>query len=186
MSELRKQTRWTGEYRGVSFEIHHYPERDEGRGGWTFYLYLGLDRIPDTELAASAWLKPIKDKKDRVFYDYSDSWLASLDWHYGITFYEKVGGFDGAMKRIKVGCDYMHYWDEGSRDSYNQNWLQSDAEKAIDSFLAMVPDYKLHCPYIGGYWLPTEGKVISKGFFVSNKGLEWDKATYPEEPELRD
>jgi hypothetical protein len=193
MSALSKDFRhidvWRGTYRGVGFEINHWEDIiPEGLSEyyhqphhWTYYLFISPDRIPDKELAEQFWLPPqdLSDAPGRVHYQYSyDTPVADLNWHCGITFYEKLHGFDGAQRVIKAGCDYSHYWDEGK--TYDISLVTSDVYTAIDSFKEMVPDYKWLCRTVGGFWLPSEGLVSPDGNdFISKAGIEWYEEHYP-------
>ena len=146
MSELSKNVRYAGKYKGINFEIQNFKigEKD----CWTFYLYIQLDRCPEA-IADRLCLKAT----DTYFggtadYDYySEPLISGIEWHCGCTYYSKERGFDGEKMVIKIGCDYQHYWDEGH--IYDEHRLELDAKFAIDSFLNMVPDYKLHCGYCG-------------------------------------
>lgn len=168
-------TKWGGTFRGVSYEIMRGDmpwRREDKKEAWCFYLYIVLNRIPNTEYADSLWLPGTQNEKGRVSYKYSDSAIANLDWHCGCTFYQKMGGHDGESRIVKAGCDYGHYWDEGR--SYDLDFVEFEAIECAESFLARVPDYKRHCHMVGGYWLPSEGVTSKDGkSFISFKGIEY-------------
>lgn len=150
--KFREKTVWSGEYRGISWEIQRFPailDDRELKLNWTFYLYLFIDIIPVD--AESYWLSPRTDMK-RISYDYySHGVLSSIDWHGGMTWYSKEAGFDGEKRVIKVGCDFQHLWDYERGCDYDLDEVFSEVKSAIDSFRELVPSY--------GYWCRWDGKV---------------------------
>lgn len=133
MSALRECMAWRGEYKGVPFEINRRPKYQEiGNFDWTFYVYFierkcqdfGSLWLPDRVLQLSA------GDRGYVSHDYMDSKLASVEWHCGITYYEKIGHTEG-HRAVKAGCDYQHYWDEGHR--YDLKYVEREVHEAIDS-----------------------------------------------------
>lgn len=184
MSEIRKSKIWSGQHRGISFEVKCLLKEAESwreKDAWTFYVYLSPDRLPEESIdwKKHLWLKPQKDDKGRIHYNYMNGRLAGLNWHCGITYYSKEFGLDGDVKIIKAGCDYQHYWDEGH--NYSESILIYDAKQCIDSFLERVPNYKRFCGTVGGFWLPSEGVVSEDGQdFISQKGIQWHEEKYPD------
>lgn len=143
MSELNKSEVYSGKYLGVPYEIRHWS--CGGEEFWNYYIFLIEKQIPDG--FKSAWLKGRRDGR-HVFYDYYKSWISDLDWHMGCTFYEKISGFDGADKVIKVGCDYAHLYDEGRH--YELNDIETDAFNCIQSLIDRTRVLKW-CAYCGEY-----------------------------------
>ena len=162
-SKLRK---WTGIYKGVSFEINNWPNEYDGTEHWTYYLILHLNRIPEEHNPKSYWLKGRK-WKSHVFYDYNKhSVIDNIEFHGGCTWYSKERGFDGDDKVIKIGCDYSHYWDEGHY--YDLQIVSRDVENTIDRFLEFVPNYKYWCCGNGNLYDLKDG-VLKGDRFVSNE-----------------
>jgi len=159
-----KKTQWGGTYNGVNWEIQNFGERIHGEpgGNWTFYLYFHLNKIPKENDPDSFWLSSKPDDKGRVHYDYyKHGILSSIEWHCGMTWYSKESGFDGAIRTVKAGCDYSHYWDE--QQSYNVEYVLMEVKDAIDSFRKMVPGYKYHCGRWGGLHSPSEVEILENG-----------------------
>lgn len=116
----------------------------------------------------------MKGTKERnwIYYNYYDhEIISSIDFHSGITWYSKELGFDGENKVIKIGCDYMHLWDEGK--IYYVEEVERDAKTAIESFRKLVKDYKYRCIGNGKNYDLKNGSINNHGSFVSN---EWLKA----------
>jgi hypothetical protein len=163
-SALKK---WTGSYRGVSFEINNWQNEYDGRENWTYYLILWIDKIPEENKPKSFWLRG-KKWRDHVIYDYCKHPIISgIDFHCGCTFYDKISGFDGERKLIKIGCDYSHYWDEGQY--YNLDIIKNDVRHTIDRFLEHIPGYKYNCRGNGKLYDLKDGRVNEHGNFYSNE-----------------
>ncbi|MEI6154017.1 MAG: hypothetical protein WCQ90_08005 [Deltaproteobacteria bacterium] len=165
---IHKET-YTGEYRGIKFELVLWGQV-EGIGKpyaessycpiWNLYLMIDTKRIPEENNPSSFLLQ--KEKNDVFnlsFYDYDDHpILSSIDFHGGITFYETLE--DGW---IKVGCDYNHFGDHQSLYSFEH--LLQDAGIAIDSFLEMIPGYKMWCSGNGKLYDKNEGVIRNNAFY---------------------
>jgi len=179
--------RYNAKYRGILIEVHNFKrteldEREIDR--WTYYIYVSPDHIPDKKLADGVWLNPQYDEKGRQSYDYFLSWLNDLEWHGGITWYSKTSSPDDRIRVAKIGCDYAHLFDDGQ--FYNERYVFSEACATVDQFIARVPNYKMYCGTVGGYWLPSEGIMAEDGDnFISFKGIEWEKENYPDQSENR-
>lgn len=140
---------WHGEYRGIPFEIQNFPMY-ENRQGWTFYIYVREGQFQKEDFERF-WLAPRYDEKDREHYDYMSAPPASLEWHCGITFYQKVSSPDAKIRCVKIGCDYQHYWDEGQM--YNEIYLEQDAHTCIDSLYDLIGENKInHRCFWCGKW----------------------------------
>lgn len=165
----REKTVWSGEYKGVSFEIQRYPGYEwksmtANKFNWTFYLYLWIDRIPTD--GESYWLEPRKDERGRIHYDYyRHAVLPEIDWHGGITWYSKESGHDGEKRVIKVGCDFQHSWDFEHGD-YDLDTVKYEVLGAIDSFRALVPGYKYWCREDGSLHAPEEVELFPDGAYA--------------------
>ena len=147
--DSRKSDTYSGKHLGVPYEIRHW-HYSNGEPQWNYYLFISEKQIP--EVFPALWLngKPIDtgSKSKRIFYDYSNTMLVNLDWHCGCTYYDKISGFDGQPKVIKVGCDYSHLYDEG------RNYSLSDIEQDVsDCIISLVERVKVlqWCSYCGDY-----------------------------------
>jgi len=136
---------WRGFYRGVRFEINNFKMGDDKyvpiKDCWTHYLIISLDEQLPKEWADKFWLEPKymrfrENGPEHLTYDYFDSVVASLDWHGGCTFYEKLGGPDTKERIVKMGCDYQHLWDEGRE--YSLAYVHGKVKKTIDSLYELV------------------------------------------------
>lgn len=169
---LRENRRWSGDFRGVPFEIQNFQLGKPGdqyfKDCWTFYIYVAIDRLPD-EFKKKFWLRGKKDERGRVHYAYSRSGvITSLEWHCGATWYSKESGIDGSPRVVKIGCDYQHLYDD--EHSYNEKRLLMDVKACIDSLWTLVPGMKIGCDYNGGWYLPSEGSINQYGNFWSFDG----------------
>lgn len=128
---------WTGDYRGIRYEIRNWDLHGI-KDAWAFYLYLYPDCLGES--ANLLWLEPQQFGRHIIYDDDLSSGLANLEWHLGCTFYEKVAGFDGSRRTVKVGCDYNHASDDVF--AYTAQSIESDAMMAIDSFYNLFPTYQ--------------------------------------------
>ncbi len=175
---------WKGVYRGVRFKIAHWGAGMEYRpdGTWNYYLYIPLDMIPK-EKHCEFLAKPEKDEKGRVHYAYTDlELLCNLEWHCGITYYDKLGTDDSPIT-IEAGCDYAHYWDENK--TYQVEDVLYDCKTTIDALWDAVPDMLRHCSTVGGYHKLSEG-VLNEDSFISFAGIRWRRKNYPDSDIYKD
>jgi len=162
-SELKK---WSGIYRGVDFEIKNWPNKFDNKENWAYYLILFLNRIPEENNPKSYWLRG-KKWHNHIMYDYNKhSVIDNIDFHRGCTWYSKESGFDGDEKRIKIGCDYSHCWDEGKY--YDLEIVKGDVKNTIDKFLELVPGYKYWCCGNGKLYDIKDG-IVKDGRFFSRE-----------------
>lgn len=150
MNNYNKNIKWHDLYRGIGWEItarenqFRTPYTDWATS-WCHYIHLNLDQLPPS-IRDDFWLPPKESgfgKRKRITYDYMDSIIYNLEWHGGCTYYDKTGGFDGEPRRIKAGCDYQHYWDEGKE--YDFDYVLSEAKATIDSLHALIPGIGVFC-----------------------------------------
>jgi hypothetical protein len=172
---MKKMISYADEYDGVRFELKLWGEvndndfegdfiQKEFNPIWNLYLILDTKRIPEKYNPESFLLKPKKNDRfpRHTFYNYmSHPILNSIDFHGGITYYEKLGN-----GMIKVGCDYNHSGDHANMFSFKH--LKRDAIEAIKSFKTMIPDYK--------YWCNGNGKIYDK-----SEGIIKDNCFYSKE-----
>jgi len=89
------------------------------------------------------------------YYDYgSKPIISDLDWHCGITFYEKTRNDRGDVVGYKLGCDYAHYWDEGK--CYSLDYVIRESKHSIDKLWEYVPNLKIRCAWNGKYYPQDE------------------------------
>lgn len=96
--------------------------------GWTYYIVLRERVLKDK--FEQLWLE--RDTESTLsfpVYRYEETPIAKLDWHGGVTFYQKLGTEPG-FRGVEFGCDYNHYWDQG-RD-YSLEQVYSEALATLD------------------------------------------------------
>lgn len=154
-NNLRVCINWTAEYRDIGFEIANWDGNK-----WAYYLYIRLDQMP-AELRKEFWLAPKFSEvfPNRVFYDYKNSVFSDLDWHGGITYYEKRAGFDGAPRVVKIGCDYQHFFDNGY---YDVDVLLADVMHTIDLLHIKFPGIMAWCIGCGSFFKPNGTKYCGQ------------------------
>lgn len=143
--EVSNHGRSTANFVGGEFEM------TPSGGTWCYYVTVSEAQLTP-ELFAEFWLSAKLSQHasgwPRVSYDYYDTRFANADWHGGVTYYEKLGGLDGAQRYVKIGCDFAHLWDEGGE--FNLEIVESEAIETVTQLLAMYP-FKRRCPYFGTY-----------------------------------
>lgn len=97
---------------GVERE-NEFMAMNDGKGCWNYYVSIPERHFP--EKFESLWLedKPVKyfeTSPERITHDYMNHPIAGLEWHCGVTYYEKEGQVKG-HRAVKFGCDFSHYWD---------------------------------------------------------------------------
>lgn len=120
-------------------------------GTWCYYVTIGEAQLaPElfAEFSLDATATPHKSGWPRISHDYYGARFASADWHGGVTYYEKLGGLDGAQRYVKIGCDFAHSWDEGIDFDYAQ--VEREAIETVKQLQAMYP-FRRRCPYFGTY-----------------------------------
>jgi hypothetical protein len=184
--ELREVHTWNGTHLDVPYEIKHW-DWDAPKdllpshmvaGVWNYYVLFNELQTDEFE---QAWLPPSKEwlrSNGTVTptYDYYNSVLNDGEFHGGITFYEKQDRVDVSLRRVKVGCDYAHYWDEAS--SYNENILKMDAINTINK-LDRIFRFKRRCRW-NGTWLPADQMKEINGVLYSPEGFKAHKEAWPE------
>jgi hypothetical protein len=182
--ELRHADEWSGEHRGVSFTIKHWgiDPKHSPLGIWNYYLHIPLDAIPEDK-QHDFLANPKKDDKGRVHYEYYDKHLINeLEWHCGMTFYQKHG-MDGAPIVIEMGCDYNHSWDL-ARD-FSLEEILHDCQNSIDRLWRLVPNIKRRCHTVGGFHDLSDG-VLHGDSFISFDGIRWRRRHYPDSELYKD
>ena len=175
---------WGDNYRGIQFRIKHWAVGESYRplGIWNYYIWIPLQMIPENrhdEFLAT----PKKDDKGRISYKYYDKPLiCELDWHCGITYYQKHGT-DGAPIVVELGCDYSHLHDQDVE--YRLDSILFDAKNTIDKLWEAVPDMLRYCSTVGGYHKLSDG-ILKENRFISFKGIEWHRKNYPDSETYKD
>jgi len=115
-----------GTYRGVRYKIN----APMPGYSFTYYLYLFERLFINPDDFKSIWLEQQTMEFGSKFYNYSETWLANIGFHGGLTFYRR---HDDAQC-VEAGCDYNHYWDEGH--CYDLDIVVQDVKRTIDSLAA--------------------------------------------------
>lgn len=114
---MKESTIWRGEHAGLGIEIVRWsfgvvistlPETN-----WNYYVVIREDQ---TKQFSELWLPPkivkiTPESKGFLTHDYSSLDIANIvEWHGGVTFYEKYGEVEG-YRAVKLGCDFQHLFD---------------------------------------------------------------------------
>lgn len=171
-NELNYKEAWDGQYRNVKYEVIHW------RLGWNYYLYIPIEQLPEeykNKFNLRGRASTFGSDKEPLFYDYSGaSIISDLDWHIGITLYEKKRNERGKVVGYRLGCDYMHLWDEDKY--YNIDIVTGDAKHSIDKLWELIPNLKLRCSWNGKYYDEDEIYYTDKGVCVALENKEkWNK-----------
>lgn len=179
MDELRHKDVWNGTYHNIRFEIVKWKLGDNPN--WNYYIYLPVDQIP-VEFHKFFFLDGKREKLSPDGNEYLDyncgetSYISDLDWHGGITFYEKELEGDGKLLGVKLGCDYAHYFDEEAGYPYNLEWVLSDTKHTIDKLHELIPNLKVSCRWDGKFRDVSECFELPNGGYVANCNKEkWER-----------
>ena len=158
---------YTGTYRGIPWSIRNWSfEGKEPFDKWNYYIYLHLHRFKDQELAAKFWCDDKHYDWGTVADYYNVPIIHSIDFHGGVTLYEKQPGTGASGRVVKVGCDYSHYFDEGR--NYHLEDILYDTRTTIDNFHS-VCEYYIWCQRNGNLYNESQGTYSDKGVFLSNE-----------------
>jgi len=160
MTELSYKETWKGEYKGVAFEVMHW------RLGWNYYLLIPAEQLPKEIQPKfnlrSRTYKLSDDGREYIAFDYGGAPIISdLDWHGGITLYEKTRDERGKVVGYRLGCDYMHLWDENR--TYYLESVVLDAKRSIDVLWERIPNLLMRCSWNGKYYPEKETYLTEKG-----------------------
>jgi len=153
--DLRKKTIWSFTYKGFACEIVNWTFESgtisgHETGNWNGYIYIRKEQLGSR--FRRFLLKPRKLYR-RTHWDNYSKFEKYFDFHGGITYYELLlNEFTGKPQGIKVGCDYLHSFDEGR--SYDESDVKRDLEKSVDEFIKSFPDYKVWDIQDGKYRKP--------------------------------
>ena len=138
---------WSGFYRGIGWEIVKWFSGTPSTINWNYYINICIDRIPEKYDPESFWLKPQKILSNYLYQYLEHPIIGSIEMHGGVTFYEKslIKNFhkEKEIRIIQVGCDYVHYFDEGH--TYNEAGISREVQDTIDKLLNIIPDYEMRC-----------------------------------------
>lgn len=169
VDSIKHRDEWSGDYRGIRIEVCRFTLGD--KLVWNYYLYIPAEQLPDDKRTAfnlrGKRLLFTPTSHPRLMHDYTSAPIISdLDWHGGITFYEKHRDEWGKVDGFKLGCDYAHYWDEG-RD-YGMGYVLMEARQSVDKLYEHIPDLKQRCTWDGWYYPASEGALNNNGHFIAN------------------
>lgn len=129
-----------------------------GPGTWCYYVAVSEDMLPQG-LFEEFWLPPTmlerEGRRPQATYAYSEAKFSQVDWHGGATWYEKLGGIDGAARQVRIGCDFAHSWDQGHE--YDYAAVEREAIETVKQLKKIYPFYR-RCPY-NGSWKPADQMV---------------------------
>lgn len=135
--QLKQLETWQANIDGYRIKIIRQDEEYRNRvdvPGWCYYIVIPERNVPSK--FRQLWLEP-KKYTWGVSYDYSDTPISGLNWHGGVTFYQKHGEVEG-HRAVEFGCDYSHYWDQGQ--DYRLEDVYADALVTLDEIKAWVAE----------------------------------------------
>lgn len=127
---MREKRTWIDTINGFTVEVMNWGFKEGEWDKWNYYVYFTAKNTPK-----EFWEKLLAIAPGKYSIDYSGSFLADLEWRYGITFAEFQRNSMQEICAIKAGCDYSHLWDEGCE--YELDDLIRDATATITSATAL-------------------------------------------------
>lgn len=85
---------------------------------------------------------PVPPKPDHAHWGYvyfDHPVMGEVEFHGGITYYEKEGGYGLMPRSVKIGCDFQHSWDV--KKDYDLADIVADMRQAVDSIYTLMPGY---------------------------------------------
>lgn len=125
--KVKEQHVWQGTYLEVPFKVVKWNLEHIG-DIWNYYVYLPETKCKDFD---SLWLEDTEfqftpNSPKRITHDYySVGVFQSIEFHGGITWYDKRGYIKG-HRVVEIGCDYNHYRDQEKK--YNLDDILTDVE----------------------------------------------------------
>lgn len=153
-------------HKGVFFEIRKWQLGD--MTCWNYYLNIKAKQLSDETLKEA--ILHCDPTDDYPTCDYESGIFSDLDWHGGITFYEKIYDGEGKLEGFKVGCDYQHFFDQ--KNQYTFEMIFDDCSRSIDKLWDKFPDMKIRCSWNGSYHLVDK---CSQGHKDENKSFDINK-----------
>lgn len=130
------------EYKGITIEVSRHFQKnwrtEEDQDVWCFYLQLAVEMFPP-EYHEDLWQPHDMSDFGSPMQPYAQC-LQDLEWHSGMTYYEKTSPHDFPFRAIKAGCDYNHLWDENQH--YDADAVMRDAKNCVDSLFEQFPKLK--------------------------------------------
>ncbi|MDD5591574.1 MAG: hypothetical protein PHY18_06615 [Dehalococcoidales bacterium] len=174
MNELKHKDIWNGEYRGVKFEIVNWRLGGDVLGShpcWNYYLFLPIEQIPEEYhkyfVLEGKYERMSPDGRAWLNYNYTGtSYISDLEWHGGITFYEKALDGEGKLIGVKLGCDYVHYFDEQDGYPYNVDYVYMETKQSIDKLHLLIPNMKVRCQWDGKYYDKSDCEEVKYGWMA--------------------
>jgi len=188
VEELRHKDIWNGEYRNVRFEIVNWRLGGNNEGSfpcWNYYLHLPIEQIPKEYhrffILKGEYRKMSPDGVAHLFYNYSGgSYISDLDWHGGLTLYEKQLDGEGKLVGIKLGCDYAHHFDEQDSYPYDVNYVFMETKDTIDKLHALIPNLKVSCRWNGKFYDKANCDELPQGGYLAHENIKaWYKVRKP-------
>jgi len=183
MTELNHKDIWNGEYRNVKFEVVKWwlGNPDDGHVVWNYYIFIPVEQIPADFhkyfILEGEYKKLSPDGQAHLLYDYNGtSYISDLDWHGGITFYEKHQDGEGKVVGVKLGCDYAHYFDEARGYPYTLEYVFMETKATIDKLHQLIPSLKVSCRWNGIYYDKGDCEELPQGGYLAKENHEaWYK-----------
>jgi len=150
---------WTDEGKRTMTEI--YPQG----GIWNSYVVVRVKNLPNdfTKLLAPCSV----DERGWVRADYYSAGINNyFDFHWGITYYEKLFDNMGQLTGVKIGCDYNHLHDDEM--SYRVEDIRNDLKRCVEKFVECFPNYRTWCHGNGKYY-PLSEMEEKNGYFYSKE-----------------
>lgn len=159
---------YSGRYRGIFWSIRNWSfSGKEPLDKWNYYINIFLNQIKDQKLAKKFWPKDKNYDWGKVADYYNVPVIHGIDFHGGVTFYEKNIGGKKTGRFAKIGCDYSHLGDEGMH--YELSDILYDVKRTIDQFHESC-EYLVRCSADGRCILESEGEYKPDGSFRSFEG----------------
>ena len=154
---------WRGELYSTQYEISFFKAGsfNDGAGQWCYYLLLEPGQFGDAfdQVWLDGKINEMPSGRKYVSHDYYSSSLNDLDWHGGITYYQKHQDPDmPEVRHVKVGCDYGHIWDTGKHGLYNRDYVEMEARKTVKDLHERFPGLLLKCGWDGS-WHPKSEMI---------------------------
>ena len=148
---------WTFKYRGIPCEIVHWYFKTASDisgivdGNWNAYMYFNERNLPKSFKSLIPRSRVSNLPSKRKFWQ---SWkMESLfEMHGGVTLYQiQRDEFTGKKTGLKIGCDYLHSFDDGIR--YNEEIVASELRESVDKVFERFPEILV--------WRQSDGKYVS-------------------------
>ena len=147
-------------YKHIEYELVKWRKGEYGPN-YNYYICFREDQF--SESFESIWL-PVRgwlNSENRCpYYDYTESPLSDLDWHGGISYFQKHINPDTGFRYVEAGCDYGHIWDAGRK--INFTLLEVDAKRTIDRVWDVFKSVGVKCSCDGKYYDLSDMVMMGK------------------------